>query len=135
MKAYLVVLLAACLCIGFLSTASAEDPMILTFLQFDNSASVVDDSALAQIRGSAGSMGMLSCEQCRLLLGYLLYISYTYEAPACPTCPTVSSCPTCISFPSDEYLSGYAYGFIYSGGSFSVIPDGSYSCMNGDCSW
>ena len=135
MKAYFVLLLAACLSMCFLSSASAEDPMILTFLKFDNSASMVDDAALAQVRGSASGLDVLTCDQCRALVGYLLYISLTYEAPPCPTCPTCGSCPTCIGYPSGTYVPGYYYGFEYSSGGFAgTIPDGEYYCVNGNCS-
>ena len=134
MKICMVLFMVVCLSAGLLAAASAEEPMILTFLNFDQSASMVDDATLSQVRGSASAMSILTCDQCRMLTAYLLYISMTYEAPACPTCPTCGSCPTCISYPGGTYVPGYYYGFEYSSGRFvGTIPDGVYFCVNGSC--
>ena len=142
MKKTILILVLVASWIAATQPVTAEDPMILTFLNFDNSATTVDDAILSEVRGGTFSQTCnctwswsttLTCDQTRALLGYLLYLSSTYEAPACPTCTAAPSCPSCTQFPSG-LQDGHYYIFTYTPGSgFSYAPNTSYSCSSGVC--
>ena len=128
-KILLLVVLLTTVAFGL---ARAEDPMILTYLQFDEPVTVVDDAALSEVRGAQGFLSSLTCDQCRGLLGYLLYLSFTYDAPTCPTCPTCPSCSSCTPFTPSTFSDGY-YIFSYCSSAGFGGVNGYYSCNGGVC--
>jgi hypothetical protein len=128
MKRAILLLVLMTSWIAAVQQVAAEEPMILTFLQFDQTAAPLSNEGMAQIRGNASLLGQLSCSQCRTLLNYLLNLIATYEAPPCPTCPT------CTGFPTAQWHEGSYYMFTYTPGSgFSFAPNNTYYCLGGVC--